>query len=101
MNEPTRTTPRKSPIGDGLEADEADARSHALHFGLFVRRQVKRESWEWVGRCAGTGRSSITLSIEVWTLRQGQGARILVTDAVFTFVAVDDEGRPRPIAVAS
>jgi acyl-CoA thioesterase YciA len=44
-----------------------------------------------------TGRSSITLSIEVWTLRQGQGARILVTDAVFTFVAVDDEGRPRPI----
>ncbi len=45
--------------------------------------------------------SSITLSIEVWTLRQGQGERVKVTDAVFTFVAVDDEGRPRPIAAPS
>jgi acyl-CoA thioesterase YciA len=43
------------------------------------------------------GRTSITLSIEVWALRQGQGDRIKVTDAVFTFVAVDDDGRPRPI----
>lgn len=44
-----------------------------------------------------TGRSSITLSIEVWALRQGQGDRAKVTDAIFTFVAVDDEGRPRAI----
>jgi acyl-CoA thioesterase YciA len=44
-----------------------------------------------------TGRSSVTLSIEVWAMRQGQGDRVKVTDAVFTFVAVDDDGRPRPI----
>jgi acyl-CoA thioesterase YciA len=44
-----------------------------------------------------TGRSSITLSIEVWAMRQGQGARLKVTDATFTFVAVDDNGRPRPL----
>jgi acyl-CoA thioesterase YciA len=43
------------------------------------------------------GRSSVTLAIEVWTLRQGQGDRVKVTDAVFTFVAIDDDGRPRPI----
>ena len=43
-----------------------------------------------------TGRSSVTLSIEVWALRQGQGDRIKVTHAVFTFVAVDEAGRPRP-----
>jgi acyl-CoA thioesterase YciA len=47
------------------------------------------------------GRSSVTLSIEVWALRQGQGERIKVTDAVFTFVAVDDDGRPRAIATAA
>ena len=41
------------------------------------------------------GRTSITLGIEVWVLRQGQGERIKVTDAVFKFVAVDDDGRPR------
>ena len=44
-----------------------------------------------------TGNSSITLSIEVWAMRQGQGNRLKVTDATFTFVAVDDEGRPRPL----
>ena len=47
-----------------------------------------------------TGRSSITLSIEVWAMRQGQGDRIKVTDATFTFVAVDESGRPRAFAAA-
>ena len=50
-------------------------------------------------RTLRTGRTSVTLSIEVWAMRQGQGARVKVTDAVFTFVAVDDDGRPRPIAI--
>ena len=44
-----------------------------------------------------TGRSSVTLAIEVWVLRQGQGDRVKVTDAEFTFVAVNDNGRPREI----
>jgi acyl-CoA thioesterase YciA len=44
------------------------------------------------------GRSSMTLAVEVWVLRQGQGDRVKVTDAEFTFVAVDDDGRPRPLA---
>ena len=44
-----------------------------------------------------TGRSSITLGVEVWVLRQGCGPRIRVTQAEFTFVALDDHGRPRPV----
>lgn len=44
-----------------------------------------------------TGRSSVSLHIEVWVLRQGQGARVKVTAAEFTFVALDEEGRPRRI----
>ena len=44
-----------------------------------------------------TGQTSITLSIEVWAMRQCQGERLKVTDATFTFVAVDDQGRPRPL----
>lgn len=47
------------------------------------------------------GRSSITLDVEVWVKRQGQGERIRVTSAVFTFVAVDDQGQPRQIDPAS
>ena len=44
-----------------------------------------------------TGRSSVSLHIEVWVLRQGQGARVKVTAAEFTFVALDADGRPRRI----
>jgi acyl-CoA thioesterase YciA len=47
------------------------------------------------------GRSSIALGVEVWVLRQGQGDRIRVTHAEFTFVAVDDDGKPRPIAATA
>ena len=49
---------------------------------------------------ARAGRTSITLGVEVWVLRQGQGDRIKVTDAEFTFVAVDDKGNKRPLAAA-
>lgn len=43
------------------------------------------------------GRTSITLDVEVWVLRQGRGRRVKVTEAEFTYVAVDAEGRPRPL----
>jgi acyl-CoA thioesterase YciA len=46
------------------------------------------------------GRSSIKLGVEVWVLRQGRGERTKVTAAEFTFVAIDDAGRPRPIGIA-
>ena len=43
------------------------------------------------------GRTSITLDVEVWVLREGRGERVKVTEAEFTFVALDEAGRPRPI----
>lgn len=43
------------------------------------------------------GRTSLKVAIEAWALRQNIGRREKVTDATFTFVAVDDEGRPRPV----
>ncbi|MDX5592952.1 acyl-CoA thioesterase [Pseudovibrio sp. SPO723] len=44
------------------------------------------------------GRSSMELNIEAWALRHRFGHRERVTRAKFTFVAVDDEGRPREIS---
>jgi acyl-CoA thioesterase YciA len=44
------------------------------------------------------GRTSITLNVEVWVLRQGRGARMKVTEAEFTFVAVNENGRPCSVA---
>jgi acyl-CoA thioesterase YciA len=46
------------------------------------------------------GRTSLTLAVEVWVLRQGQGERVKVTEAEFTFVAVNDQGQPRPVVAA-
>src|SRR5215212_1269138 len=43
------------------------------------------------------GRTSITLCVEVWVLRHGQGDRIRVTEAEFTFVAINEQGRPRAV----
>jgi len=44
------------------------------------------------------GSTSLTLSVEVWVRRQGQGERLKATAADFTVVAVDDDGCPRPLA---
>ena len=41
------------------------------------------------------GRTSLTLRVEVWVLRQRIGDRIKVTSADFTYVALDDAGQPR------
>jgi acyl-CoA thioesterase YciA len=44
---------------------------------------------------ARIGKTSLTLNVEVWVLREGRGDRIKVTHAEFTFVAVDAAGKPR------
>ena len=46
------------------------------------------------------GRSSMSLCVEVWVLRQGHGNRVKVTAAEFTFVALDETGKPRPFTTA-
>ena len=55
----------------------------------------------WYTDVTTIGTTSITLAVEVWVLRQGQGARIKVTDAEFKFVALDDSGSPRPVLIQS
>ncbi len=46
------------------------------------------------------GRTSMTLHLEAWALRRRQGDKIKVTEGRFTFVALDDAGRPRPVPEA-
>lgn len=47
------------------------------------------------------GRTSMGVSIEAWVLRDRIGAREKVTEAIFTFVSINDEGRPRPLPAAA
>ncbi len=46
---------------------------------------------------ARRGRTSLTFRVEAWVLRQRLGDRIKVTSADFTYVALDEDGRPRPV----
>jgi len=43
------------------------------------------------------GKSSMGIAIEAWVKRDRIGAREKVTEAVFTFVAIDDDGLPRRV----
>ena len=45
----------------------------------------------------GVGRTSMKVRIEVMAWRDRGTTRIQVTEGMFTFVAIDDQGRPRPI----
>ena len=53
------------------------------------------------GHCVRVGNTSLQLKIEVWvkTLMNDMVTedRQLVTEAVFTYVAIDAQGNPRPI----
>lgn len=49
------------------------------------------------GRVVRVGRTSMAIEIEAWVKRGRIGVREKVTEAVFTFVAIDDDGRPRPV----
>ncbi len=46
---------------------------------------------------ARVGRTSMALQVEGWVLRNRQCDREKVTEGLFTFVAIDMEGRPRPV----
>ena len=52
------------------------------------------------GEIAKVGRISIRIEIEAWVRRGRIGVREKVTEAVFTFVAIDEDGRPRAVPEA-
>ena len=43
------------------------------------------------------GRTSMTIAVEAWRRERHLEDSIKVTEAKFTFVAIDDDGRPRPV----
>lgn len=47
------------------------------------------------------GHTSLTLKIESWVCRGIGNVQIAVTDGIFTYVAVDTHGKPRPVDTTS
>lgn len=51
--------------------------------------------YAWVERI---GRTSMAIPVEVWVRRFMDGRQVRVTHGVFTYVAVDESGRPIPVS---
>jgi acyl-CoA thioesterase YciA len=49
------------------------------------------------GNLVRVGRTSIAVHLEAWVLRRKEMHSILVTDGNFTYVSIDDQGRPQAI----
>ena len=43
------------------------------------------------------GNTSMAIGLEAWALRGVIGEREKVTEGVYTFVAIDEDGKPRPV----
>jgi acyl-CoA thioesterase YciA len=43
------------------------------------------------------GRTSMKIDLEAWVQRQADGALHRVTEGLFTYVAIDEAGRPHPV----
>jgi acyl-CoA thioesterase YciA len=61
---------------------------HPVHVGDTVA------CYAWVERI---GRTSMTIPVEVWVQPYRRTEATRVTHAVFTYVALDDDGRPVPV----
>jgi acyl-CoA thioesterase YciA len=43
------------------------------------------------------GRTSMKVDVEAWVQRAKDGALVRVTEGIFTYVAIDEKGRPHPV----
>lgn len=44
-----------------------------------------------------TGRTSMKIDVEAWVQRAKDGSLVRVTEGCFTYVALDEHGRPHPV----
>jgi acyl-CoA thioesterase YciA len=49
------------------------------------------------GEIIKIGRTSMTIAVEAWRRHRHEDVAVKVTEATFTFVAVDQSNRPRPV----
>jgi acyl-CoA thioesterase YciA len=49
------------------------------------------------GEIIRVGRTSLTIHIESWARRHRAGERVKVTEGTFTYVALGEDRRPRPV----
>jgi acyl-CoA thioesterase YciA len=69
----------------------------ALDAMTFIRPVRVGDVLEVYTEVESIGRTSMKVHVEAWARRFQTSAHEKVTDAIFTFVAIGEDGRPRPI----
>ncbi|OIQ64468.1 putative acyl-CoA thioester hydrolase [mine drainage metagenome] len=86
--------------GAVIAAPFADGRMATVAVNQFIFKQPVRvgDILSFFGKLTRIGRTSITVKIEVYAERfRQQGKYTKVTEASLTYVAIDDNGRPRVV----
>ncbi|MCF8159296.1 MAG: acyl-CoA thioesterase [Polaromonas sp.] len=86
--------------GAVMAAPYANGRMATVAVNEFIFKQPVRlgDVLSFFGKLVRIGRTSITVKIEVYAERIGaQGKYIKVTEASLTYVAIDEQGRPREV----
>jgi len=63
----------------------------------FVKPVMVGDEVSFYGEIIATGRTSIKIHIEAWRRLREDEETMKVTEAIFTFVAIDQHGRPRTL----
>ena len=87
--------------GSVIPARHTQGRMATVAVNEFIFKQPVRvgDILSFFSAVTRIGRTSITVKVEVYAERYtNQGSYIKVTEASVTYVAIDDQGRPREIA---
>lgn len=86
--------------GGSFAAERADGRvvTVAIEAMRFLRPIAVGDEVSCYCTLEESGETSVEVKIETWARGRGRGkAPEKVTEGIFTFVAIDEEGRPRPL----
>jgi len=86
--------------GSVIPARYVQGRMATVAVNEFIFKQPVRvgDILTFFSKLVRIGRTSITVKVEVYAERfRAQGQYVKVTEASLTYVAIDDQGRPRPI----
>ena len=69
----------------------------AIHSMTFLRPVSVGDIVSCHAELLKQGKTSMTIGVEAWTEELSSGKKLCVTEGTFVFVAIDDQGRPRPV----
>ncbi|MGC1175218.1 acyl-CoA thioesterase [Polaromonas sp.] len=90
--------------GSVIPARYAEGRMATVAVNEFIFKQPVRvgDILSFYSELTRVGRTSMTVKVEVYAERfRSQGRYIKVTEASVTYVAIDDNGQPRPVPPSS